>query len=78
MNATLHLDDLIEALAEIEHQQWLHWSKAIAPEVAEATRQKWRRSWMDYSELTEDVKEADRIWARKVVVLLRERCLVNL
>ena len=65
----LHVDDLIEALAEIEHQQWLHWSKAVAPEVAEATRQKWRRSWTDYSELAEDVKEADRVWARKVVTL---------
>ena len=77
MNATVNLDDLIEALAEVEHQQWLHWSKAIAPEVAEATRQQWRRSWMDYSELTEDVKEADRVWARKVMGLFRERGLIG-
>ena len=76
MNATLNLNDLIEALAGLEHQQWLHWSKAVAPEVADVTRQKWQRSWTDYSELAEDAKEADRIWARKVVDLLCERGLI--
>lgn len=73
MNASINPDDLVEALAEIEHQQWMHWSKAVAPEVADATRQKWQRLWCDYSKLTDEAKEADRVWARKVVALFRER-----
>ena len=77
MNASINADDLVEALAEIEHQQWLHWSKAVAPEVADATRLKWERCWREYSQLTENVKEADRVWARKVVALLRERQLIS-
>jgi hypothetical protein len=77
MNVSTNLDELIETLAEVEHQQWLHWSNAVAPEVADATRQKWERSWIDYSHLTEEVKEADRVWARKVVAVLRERQLIS-
>ena len=70
-------DDLIEALAEIEHQQWMHWSKTVAAEVSPVTRKKWQGSWTDYNKLTEAMKEADRLWARKVVTLLRQRRLVE-
>ena len=66
-------DVLIEALAEIEHEQWIHWSKAVAPEVGDATRAKWQSSWVDYRQLTDEIKEADRVWARKVVTLLRTK-----
>jgi len=69
-------DDLVEALAKLEHTQWMHWSQAVAAEVNTATRDKWQRSWVDYAELTEELKEADRVWARKVVTLLRQRKLI--
>lgn len=69
-------DELVEALAEIEHEQWLHWSRAVAANATPATRDKWQRSWVDYAELTEDLKEADRVWALKVVTLLRQRKLI--
>lgn len=70
-------DDLVEALAEIEHEQWMHWSQAVAADVNDATRSKWQRSWVDYAKLTDDVRESDRIWARKVVTLLRQRKLIQ-
>jgi hypothetical protein len=70
-------DDLVEALAEIEHEQWMHWSQAVAADVTGATRFKWQSSWVDYAKLTDDVKESDRIWARKVVTLLRQRKLIQ-
>lgn len=69
-------NELVEALAEIEHAQWLHWSQAVAVDVTAATRDKWQRSWVDYAELTDDLKEADRVWARKVLTLLRQRRLI--
>ena len=69
--------DLIEALAEIEHEQWRHWSQAVAPKVLTGIRDSWQKSWVDYAELTEELKEADRVWARKVVALLRERRLIE-
>jgi len=70
------LGALIESLAEIEHEQWVHWSQAVAGDVSDATRNKWQRSWVAYAELTEKVKEANRVWARKVVKLLRQRTLI--
>jgi hypothetical protein len=69
-------DDLVEALAEIEHEQWMHWSQAVAPKVLTGVADSWRSSWVDYAKLTEELKEADRVWARKVVALLRERKLI--
>jgi hypothetical protein len=70
-------DNLVEALAKIEHQQWMHWSQAVASQVSPTVRGKWKASWMDYNKLTDDVKEADRVWARKVVTLLRRRGLTK-
>ena len=75
-NSISQLDELVEALAEIEHVQWLHWSQSVAPHVPVVTREKWQRSWVDYAELTEELKEADRVWARKVVTVLRQRRLI--
>jgi hypothetical protein len=69
-------DDLIEALAELEHEQWMHWSQAVASEVPALTAVKWQRSWIAYADLNDELKEADRAWARKVMDLLRERQLV--
>ena len=69
-------DELVEALSEIEHAQWMHWSQAVAADVTPGTRHKWQRSWVDYAELTDDLKEADRVWARKVVTLLHQRKLI--
>lgn len=69
-------DDLVEALAKIEHDQWRHWSEAAAVDVSDATQEKWRNSWVEYDELPESIKEADRIWARKVVKLLQQRRLI--
>jgi predicted YcjX-like family ATPase len=69
-------DDLIEDLAEIEHEQWVHWSQAVAGKVTGPTREEWERSWVAYADLTDDLKEADRVWARKVVKLLRRRNMI--
>ena len=69
-------DDLIEALAEIEHEQWMHWSQAVSGDVTETMRKKWQRSWVAYAELPDHLKESDRVWSRKVVALLKQRELI--
>lgn len=62
----------IEVLAEIEHDQWWKWSlslrntETISPERLE----RWRKLWVPYSQLAEEEKEQDRIWARKVLSAL--------
>jgi hypothetical protein len=62
--------DLVERLAELEHEQWVAWSKALADEVPEERRRRWQACWVPYRDLPEDIKEQDRVWARRVLALL--------
>lgn len=67
---------MLEKLAELEHEQWILWSKAIAPEIDgryyQKHLQRWKRLWVPYSELNESAKEQDREWARKVLAIFHE------
>ncbi len=64
-------DPLIERVAKIEHQQWMTWSKAVAPDVTPERRKKWQKHWVPYEQLPEDIKELDRHWARKAIAEVR-------
>jgi hypothetical protein len=64
-------EKLIEKLAELEHQQWIEWSKALAgadEKISEDRLDKWAGLWKPYKKLSEEQKEKDRIFARKVIV----------
>jgi hypothetical protein len=62
-------DDLLERLAELEHEQWTAWSRAVAAEVSEERRKRWEALWVPYRDLPEDAKELDRVWAKQVLAL---------
>ncbi len=62
---------VIEAVAEIEHAQWEHWSRSVASEVGEATRCRWNQYWVPYAELPEAIKEIDREWARRTIEVVK-------
>jgi hypothetical protein len=66
--------DILEMLAALEHEQWMHWSKAIAARgvVDKAQVAKWRADWVPYAELDDATKEFDRQWARKALARVRE------
>ena len=65
-------DILIEGLAELEHKQWVHWSKVVAQQenISKERLKRWKELWIPYNELTEEMKEEDRKWARKVLKVL--------
>ena len=60
-------DARLERVAEIEHIQWMEWSKNVAKEVSPERQERWARYWVPYSELPDDIKELDREWARKAL-----------
>ena len=64
--------ELLERLAELEHEQWVAWSRAVAAEVSTERRRRWQECWVPYAELPEEVKELDRAWARRVLATLGE------
>lgn len=67
-------EQILEKLAELEHKQWMSWSKNLASdplnEISPLRLARWKKLWRPYLKLTEEEKEQDRIWARKVLVLL--------
>ena len=67
-------EKLLEKIAEIEHEQWVSWSKAIAKQenLSPERLERWKKYWIPYSELPEDVKEHDRKWARRVLEVILE------
>jgi hypothetical protein len=58
---------VVERVAEVEHEQWMAWSKNVAPEVSPERRARWRKLWVPYKDLPEEEKEKDRAWARRAL-----------
>ncbi len=62
--------ELLEALSELEHQQWVKWASTLLqrePNISEERRRRWIPLFMPYNYLPEETKEQDRVWARKVL-----------
>lgn len=69
---------IIEKLASIEHEQWQAWSQTLAnkEQLGEERVKRWREEcWKPYAELSEEMKEHDRVWARKVAKVLAQKIL---
>lgn len=65
--------DLLERLAELEHQQWAHWLNYMMDNATDENIEEWvRKMRTSYSDLTEAEKESDRFWADKVLELIAE------
>ena len=66
--------DLIEKLAELEHDQWVSWSKHIAKTwfLDTDTKERWEASWVPYNQLSEEMKAKDRVWAVKSLELVED------
>jgi len=65
-------ESLREALASIEHDQWMAWSKNLSgmEVLSEDRLDRWEASWVPYDQLTEAQKDMDREWADKVLAAL--------
>jgi hypothetical protein len=66
------IEKLREPLADLEHQQWMEWSKNICnnERISEDRLDKWAHLWKDYKKLSQEQKNKDRVWADKVIELL--------
>lgn len=65
--------EIIEKLAELEHEQWAHWTKYMLDNLTDENIARWKRQIeAPYEELSEKEKESDREWARKVLKILED------
>ncbi len=64
--------DCIEAIAKLEHEQWVHWASGILKEenISEERKQLWKQRMVSYDQLEEDIKEYYRGYARKALEIL--------
>jgi hypothetical protein len=51
-----------ETLADLAHRLWVHWSNHIAIEepISDNRVSRWKELWVDYHELSEEMKDKDR------------------
>lgn len=68
-------DELVEALAPLEHQQWREWSEELAEseDLSQERIDRWEEYWVPYKDLPEEVKDHDREWAEEAVWTLHRR-----
>jgi len=85
-------EEIRERQAELEHEQWIVWAKAITPELNDilyklpegsieadglARRlERWASLFKPYAELTEEQKDQDRVWADKTLAGLHSQGVV--
>lgn len=59
---------LVEKIAPLEHEQWAHWTKYILDNLTDENIERWKiQCQTDYKDLSEEEKESDRVWARKLL-----------
>ena len=71
---TLTDEELVESLAELEHEQWIKWASTImqTEKISDGRIARWKDCFKPYSELSEEMKEFDREWARKALAILKK------
>ena len=64
---------ILEELAELEHEQWAHWTEYMLENLTDEDIKRWERQIeTSYSELTEKEKDGDREWAEKVLKIVNK------
>jgi hypothetical protein len=63
---------LLENLAELEHEQWMEWARAIdnSEVLSNERRYRWGKCMVPYGQLSETMKEHDRKWAYRVLEIV--------
>jgi ADP-ribose pyrophosphatase len=72
LELTLSMNNpLLECLAALEHEQWAAWTRHFLSNQTPENVERWEKQLAaTYEQLSESEKEADRTWAKKVLVLI--------
>ena len=66
--------EFLEALAQIEHEQWIEWATTLMEKenLSSERIQRWKTLLIDYPNLPTEHKESDRKYARIIIKKLIE------
>jgi hypothetical protein len=63
--------DIREKLADLVHQQWIHWMRYMVDNSTDENIQRWVRQMNTaYADLSEKEKDSDREWADKILEVI--------
>lgn len=68
---------LREEIAELIHKEWVEWAKCIENEVSNDRKQRWETVYGEYQSLSEKMKDKDRVYADKIIELLKSRKVID-
>lgn len=75
----LLIQELMEKLSTLEHDQWVQYSKSVYNQIRQSNSKedilkkvadKWFSKWKPYNLLSESEKDKDRIWANRVLEII--------
>ena len=71
-------EEIREGLAERVHLEWCDWSLSISEkeQLSPERIERWKKYWVEYKDLPEDVKEQDRQWADTILSYLHKEGVV--
>ncbi len=68
------IEELREELAALEHLQWEEWASTLIlkePHLSKERTDRWAQYMVPYAELSEEVKGHDRVWADRILDIMR-------
>ena len=62
---------LIEALSALIHEEWMHWAQHLvsSEKLSSERLERWKKLFVPFRDLSEEMKEKDREWARKALTI---------
>ncbi len=66
------MEESLEALDFLVDESKLHPDVLRVVDKLQVKLSNWESYWVPYSELTNEIQEYDRIWARKVLEVIKE------
>jgi hypothetical protein len=66
--------DAAEELASLEHEQWMAWAESLmkTEHLTFSRVERWQGLMVPYNELSDEMKEHDRKWAKKVLEVITQ------
>ena len=73
LTTTMINKDEIELIAKEIHNQWVDWSIDVCSteKISVERVERWTKLWVDYKDLSEEMKDVDRKYARKILMMLQ-------
>lgn len=68
---------LREEIAKLIHEEWVEWAKCIEHEVSADRKQRWETVYGMYENLSEEMKDKDRLYADKIIELLKNKEIIK-